>query len=145
MARRAALVLDKPDAHFARILQRLVQTGSGLGRLSVLERTYGLIPAESWGFLAALEEYTGTPSADVEELYRAASNASWKDASGQPSVSKDYLAIFELLARVDGEEMEFNVEKVFGSMMSGIERVGIGSIPEWNLQWRTLLTESLRW
>ena len=145
MARRAALVLDKPDAHFARILQRLVQTGSGLGRLSVLERTYGLIPAESWGFLAALEEYTGTPSADVEELYRAASKASWKDASGQPSVSKDYIAIFELLARVDGEEVEFNVEKVFGSMMQGIERVGIGSIPEWNSLWRTLLTESLRW
>ena len=41
--------------------------------------------------------------------------------------------------------MDFNVEKVFGSMMQGIERVGIGPIPEWNSLWRELLTESLRW
>ena len=145
MARRAALVLNKPDAHFARILQRLIQSGSGVSRLSVLERTYGLFPAESWAFLAALEEYTGSPNVDVEELYQASMSATWKDAGGQPSVSKDYLTIFELLARVDGEEMDFNVEKVFGSMMQGIERVGIGPIPEWNSLWRELLTESLRW
>jgi hypothetical protein len=104
MARRAAVVLKKPDTHFARMIPLLIQSGSGLSRLTLLERTYGLFPTESWAFLAALEEYTGTPNADVEELYRAASSATWKDSSGQPAVSKDYLLIFELLSRVDGEE-----------------------------------------
>ena len=145
MARRAALVLKKPDAHFARMIPLLIQSGSGLSRLTLLERTYGLFPTESWAFLAALEEYTGTPNADVEELYRAASSATWKDSSGQPAVSKDYLLIFELLSRVDGEEAEFNVEKVFNAMMQGIVQVGLGSVPEWNSIWRELLTESLKW
>ena len=145
MAKRAAVILNKPDAHFARMLPRLIQSGSGIGRLSVFERTHGVFPTETWAFLAALDEYTGTPNVDVEELYRAPADATWRDAGGLPSVSKDYLTIFELLARVDGEESEFNIEKVFGSMMQGIERVGLGLIPEWNTLWRLLLTESLRW
>jgi len=53
------------------------------------------------------------------------------------------LLIFELLSRVDGEEAEFNVEKVFNAMMQGIVQVGLGSVPEWNSIWRELLTESL--
>jgi len=60
-------------------------------------------------------------------------------------VSKDYLALLKLLARVDGEEATFNVERVFTSMMSGIERVGLGPVPEWNTVWRTLLSKNLRY
>jgi hypothetical protein len=46
MARRAALVLKKPDAHFARMIPLLIQSGGGLSRLTLLERTYGLFPTE---------------------------------------------------------------------------------------------------
>jgi hypothetical protein len=132
MARRAALVLNKPDAHFAKMVPSLLAPGGGLDGLSVLERTFGLFPTESWALAAALQEYSGTPNATAEELYRAAERSTWKDSAGQPSVSKDYLAIFELIARADGEEVDFNVERVFNAIMSGIERVGLGHIPEWN-------------
>ncbi len=60
-------------------------------------------------------------------------------------MSKDYLALLDLLARVDGEEATFKVERVFTSMMSGIERIGLGPVPEWNTVWRTLLSKSLRY
>ena len=111
----------------------------------MLERTFGIFPVDSWAFLAALFEYTGTPNQNVEALSRAAADATFKDRSGQPFVSKDYLALLELLARVDGKEATFNVERVFTSMMSGIERVGFGPVPEWNTVWRSLLSKSLRY
>ena len=144
LARRAALVIDKPDAHFARILASLMDGEEGLGSLTVLERTFGLFPFDSWGVLAALSEYTGTPNPTVEALYEAAARSSFKDASGQPSVSKDYMAVFELMARADGEDAPFNVDKVFSSLMTAIEQVGLGAVPEWNTLWRSALTKSLK-
>ena len=145
MARRAALVLNKPDAHFAKMVPSLLEPGGGLDKLSVLERTFGIFPTESWALAAALQEYSGTPNATAEELYHAAERSTWKDSAGQPSVSRDYLAIFELIARADGEEVDFNIERVFNAIMGGIERVGLGHVPEWNTLWRNILTKSLKW
>ncbi len=48
-----------------------------------------------------LSEYTGTPNPTVEVLYEAAARSSFKDASGQPSVLKDYISVLELIARAD--------------------------------------------
>jgi hypothetical protein len=38
----------------------------------VLERTFGIVSLDSWGVLAALSEYIGTPSSTVEALFEAA-------------------------------------------------------------------------
>jgi hypothetical protein len=145
LARRAALVIDRPDAYFARMLASLMEGKDGLGSLTVMERTFGILPFDSWGVLAALSEYTGTPNPTVEELYEAAARSSFRDASGQPSVSKDYMTVFELMARADGDEAPFNVERVFNGLTGAIEQVGLGAVPEWNTLWRTALTKSLQW
>ena len=47
MARRAALIFNKPDAHFAKRVAFLMSSGSGLSRLTVVERTFGIFPVES--------------------------------------------------------------------------------------------------
>ena len=49
------------------------------------------------------------------------------------------------MARADGEEVDFNVEKVFNFMMAGLEQVGLGAISEWHSLWRKVLTQSLKW
>jgi len=139
------LVIDRPDAYFARMLASLMEGKDGLGSLTVMERTFGILPFDSWGILAALSEYTGTPNPTVEELYEAMARSSFRDASGQPSVSKDYMTVFELMARADGDEAPFNVEKVFNGLTGAIEQVGLGVVPEWNTLWRTALTKSLKW
>ena len=103
------------------MLASLMEGKDGLGSLTVMERTFGILPFDSWGVLAALSEYTGTPNPTVEELYKAAARSSFRDASGQPSVSKDYMTVFELMARADGDEAPFNVEKVFNGLTGAIE------------------------
>ena len=40
-------MIDKPDAHFARILASLMDGEEGIGSLTVLERTFGLFPFDS--------------------------------------------------------------------------------------------------
>jgi hypothetical protein len=55
------------------------------------------------------------------------------------------MAVFELMARADGEVAPFNVEKVFSSLMTAIEQVGLSAVPEWNALWRSALTKSLKW
>lgn len=47
LSRRAALVIDKPDAHFSRILASLMDSEDGLASLTVLERTFGIFPVHS--------------------------------------------------------------------------------------------------
>ena len=81
----------------------------------------------------------------MEELYEAAARSSFRDASGQPSVSKDYMTVFEIMARADGDEAPFNVERVFNGLTGAIEQVGLGAVPEWNTLWRTALAKSLKW
>jgi hypothetical protein len=96
MARRAAVIIKYPDAHFAKLVAGIIAKGGGLSRLTVFERTYGIFPTESWALEAALQEYIGAPNATAHALYLAAERATWRDASGQPWVSEDYLVLLEL-------------------------------------------------
>ena len=58
LAKRAALVIDKPDAYLSRIIALLTDGADGLRSLTVLEHTFGILSFNSWGVLAALSEYT---------------------------------------------------------------------------------------
>ena len=71
LARRAAVVLDNPDAHFSRILSTLLDGPTGLDSLTVLERTFGIFPVDSWAFLAALFEYTSSHLSTFAQLNKS--------------------------------------------------------------------------
>ena len=146
MARRAAVVLDKPDAYFSRMLPSLIDGGSGLGNLSVLERVHGLFPMESWAVLAALAEYTGSPNMTVEELYGAAKALPLRMTLGDPPCPRITFGSSSFFQRLTAsEEATFNVEKVCNRLLRAVEQVGLGSVPGWNALWKAALTKSLRW